>query len=63
MFKIVAYVQYAELRGIMERRFCTYKRVGYFKQIMAESLGLKYTGNIYASPGCLSILEKGMEDI
>ncbi|ATD54907.1 PBECR3 domain-containing polyvalent protein [Clostridium chauvoei] len=42
----------------MEKRFCTYKRVGYFKQIMAESLGLKYTGNIYASPGVLKHIRK-----
>lgn len=38
----------------MEDRFCTYKRVGYFKERMAKNLGVKFTGTIYASPGAMS---------
>ena len=42
----------------MEERFCTYKRVGYFKEIMAENLGIKFTGTIYASPGVIKHIRK-----
>ena len=37
----------------MESKFCTYKRVGYFKSKMANILGVSYSGVIYASPGVL----------
>lgn len=33
----------------MEDKFCAYKRVGYFRDKMAEDLGVKFTGTIYAS--------------
>lgn len=42
----------------MENRFCTYKRVGYFRQRMAEYLGVRYTGTIYASPGVIKHIKK-----
>lgn len=42
----------------MEDRFCTYKRVGYFKDRMAENLGVKFTGTIYASPGVIKHIKK-----
>lgn len=42
----------------MEDRFCTYKRVGYFKERMAKSLGVKFTGTIYASPGVIKHIKK-----
>lgn len=42
----------------MENRFCTYKRVGYFKERMAENLGVKFTGTIYASPGVVKHIKK-----
>lgn len=37
----------------MESKFCTYKRVGYFRSKMANILGISYSGIIYASPGVL----------
>ena len=37
----------------MESRFCTYKRVGYLRQKIANELGIEFTGVIYASPGVL----------
>jgi len=37
----------------MESKFCTYKRVGYFRSKMANILGVSYSGVIYASPGVL----------
>ena len=37
----------------MESRFCTYKRVGYLRQRVANELGIEFTGVIYASPGVL----------
>lgn len=57
-FKNKAHIHYTELRDIMEDRFCTYKRVGYFKERMAENLGVKFTGTIYASPGVLKHIKK-----
>ncbi|VYT76424.1 hypothetical protein [Clostridium tertium] len=42
----------------MEDRFCTYKRVGYFKDKMAENLGVKFTGTIYASLGVVRHIKK-----
>ncbi|GAB6169991.1 PBECR2 nuclease fold domain-containing protein [Clostridium carnis] len=42
----------------MENRFCTYKRVGYFREKMAEYLGVEYTGTIYASPGVIKHIKK-----
>lgn len=42
----------------MENRFCTYKRVGYFKDRMAENLGIKFTGTIYASPGVIKHIKR-----
>ena len=42
----------------MEDRFCTYKRVGYFKERMAKNLGVKFTGTIYASPGVIKHIKK-----
>lgn len=38
----------------MENKFFTYKRVGYFKDRMAEYIGIKFTGTIYASPGVIN---------
>ena len=47
------------MRGcIMEERFYTYKRVGYFKERMAENLGVKFTGTIYASRGVIKHIKK-----
>lgn len=37
----------------MEDKFCTYKRVGYFKDKMAQDIGIRFTGTIYASPGVI----------
>lgn len=37
----------------MESKFCTYKRVGYFRSKMANVLGVSYSGIVYASPGVL----------
>lgn len=37
----------------MENKICTYKRVGYFKNKMANTLGIVYSGTIYASPGVI----------
>ena len=37
----------------MEDGFCTYKRVGYFRNNMAKDIGVKFTGTIYASPGVI----------
>ena len=37
----------------MESRLCTYKRVGYLRQKVANELGIEFTGVIYASPGVL----------
>lgn len=37
----------------MDSRFCTYKRVGYLRQKIANELGIEFTGVIYASPGVL----------
>lgn len=37
----------------MESKFCTYKRVGYFRSKMANTLGISYSGIIYASRGVL----------
>ena len=37
----------------MEIRLCTYKRVGYLRQKVANELGIEFTGVIYASPGVL----------
>lgn len=42
----------------MEDRFYTYKRVGYFKEKMAEDLGVKFTGTIYASQGVIRHIKK-----
>lgn len=42
----------------MESRFCTYKRVGYLRQKMANELGIEFTGAIYASPGVLKHIMK-----
>ena len=42
----------------MEERFYTYKRVGYFKERMAENLGVKFTGTIYASRGVIKHIKK-----
>lgn len=42
----------------MEDRFCTYRRVGYFKEKMAENLGVEFTGTIYASPGVIKHIRK-----
>lgn len=42
----------------MEDRFYTYKRVGYFNERMAENLGVKYTGTIYASQGVIKHIKK-----
>jgi phage-Barnase-EndoU-ColicinE5/D-RelE like nuclease3 len=42
----------------MEEKFCAYKRVGYFKEKMAENLGVKFTGTIYASPGVIKHIKK-----
>ena len=42
----------------MEKRFCTYKRVGYFKDRLAENLGVNFTGTIYASPGVIKHIKK-----
>ena len=48
-----AKLYYTELRDIMEDKFCTYKRVGYFKDKMAQDIGIRFTGTIYASPGVI----------
>ena len=42
----------------MESRFCTYKRVGYLRQKVANELGIEFTGAIYASPGVLKHIRK-----
>ena len=42
----------------MESRFCTYKRVGYLRQRVANELGIEFTGVIYASPGVLKHIFK-----
>lgn len=42
----------------MEDRFYTYKRVGYFKERMAENLGVEFTGTIYASQGVIKHIKK-----
>ena len=42
----------------MESRFCTYKRVGYLRQRIANELGIEFTGVIYASPGVLKHIIK-----
>ena len=42
----------------MESRFCTYKRVGYLRQQVANELGIEFTGVIYASPGVLKHIMK-----
>ena len=42
----------------MESRFCTYKRVGYLRQKVANELGIEFTGVIYASPGVLKHIIK-----
>ena len=42
----------------MESRFCTYKRVGYLRQKIANELGIEFTGVIYASPGVLKHIMK-----
>lgn len=42
----------------MESRFCTYKRVGYLRQRIANELGIGFTGVIYASPGVLKHIIK-----
>ena len=42
----------------MESRFCTYKRVGYLRQKIANELGIEFTGVIYASPGVLKHIIK-----
>ncbi len=42
----------------MESRFCTYKRVGYLRQRVANELGIEFTGVIYASPGVLKHITK-----
>ncbi|MGG7143744.1 PBECR2 nuclease fold domain-containing protein [Clostridium nigeriense] len=42
----------------MENRFYTYRRVGYLKGRMAENLGVKFTGTIYASPGVIKHIKK-----
>lgn len=42
----------------MEKKFCTYKRVGYFKEKMANYLGVRYSGTIYASPGVIKHIQR-----
>jgi hypothetical protein len=42
----------------MENGFYTYRRVGYLKERMAENLGVKFTGTIYASPGVIKHIRK-----
>ena len=42
----------------MEDRFYTYRRIGYLKSNMAEELGIKITGTIYASPGVIKHIKK-----
>lgn len=42
----------------MEDRFYTYKRIGYFKNNMADNLGIKITGTIYASPGVIKHIKR-----
>ena len=42
----------------MEERFYPYKRVGYLKERMAEDLGVKFTGTIYASQGVIKHIKK-----
>lgn len=42
----------------MEDRFCAYRRVGYFREKMAENLGVKFTGTIYAPPGVIKHIKK-----
>ena len=42
----------------MGDRFYTYKRVGYFNEKMAEDLGVKFTGTIYASQGVIRHIKK-----
>lgn len=42
----------------MGNRFCTNKRVGYFKEQMANYLGVKYSGTIYASPGVIKHIQR-----
>ena len=42
----------------MESRFCTYKRVGYLRQRIANELSIEFTGVIYASPGVLKHIIK-----
>ena len=42
----------------MESRFCTYKRVGYLRERVADELGIEFTGVIYASPGVLKHIIK-----
>ena len=47
----------------MEDKFCTYKRVGYFKDKMAQDIGIRFTGTIYASPGVIKHIKINMENI
>lgn len=42
----------------MEENSYAYKRVGYFKNAMALSLGVKFTGTIYASSGVVKHIKK-----
>ena len=42
----------------MDSRFCTYKRVGYLRQKIANELGIEFTGAIYACPGVLKHIIK-----
>lgn len=42
----------------MEDRFYTYRRIGYLKNNMAEELGIKITGTIYASPGVIKHIKR-----
>lgn len=42
----------------MGEKFYTYKRVGYLKERMAEDLGVKFTGTIYASQCVIKHIKK-----
>ena len=42
----------------MESRFCTYRRVGYLKQSVANKLVIEFSGVVYASPGVFNHILK-----
>ncbi|WP_300383133.1 PBECR2 nuclease fold domain-containing protein [Clostridium sp.] len=42
----------------MREKFYTYRRIGYLKNDMANNLGIKITGTIYASPGVIKHIKR-----